>query len=183
MMAIEQRNGSAHGILRIGDITTERRPVEINGRTYLGFVRGKGCPRSVEAEYRAAYQRYQDQLAERNEARRGSAYVRFQMLLPELVALAQQALEDSDAAYQRFLSLAPALQQMGEAPVVADAVLQAEYADLIDDDGTASRILRRLKWIPGEDEAAGEDDQGDSPLASTTSETPSPSSAASPASD
>lgn len=204
-MTIEQRrNGQAHGILRIGDITTERRPVEINGRTYLGFVRGKGCPRSVEATYNAAWSRYRRRMVDAEAAVQRSRYGHFIDLEPLLLDVAANLGVTTEAGYERFLELAPLIKVMAEMPSVEDPVgaslawtecilavlpgLEEEYA-LADslDHPAVMRILRALEWLPGGEEEAAvaeEDAEGENPLpVSETSETTLPSNAASPRSD
>lgn len=203
MAAEQRRNGSAHGILRIGDIVTERRPVEINGRTFLGFVRGKGCPRSVEAAYNAAWSRYRQRMVDTEAAAQRSRYAHFVDLEPLLLDVAASLGVTTEAGYARFLELAPRLTVLAQMPVVEDPVgaslawtecllavlpgLEDDYtlADSLDQ-AAVFRILRALEWMPGGDEAPAEEEDaaGENPPAgSETSETPSPSSAASPRSD
>jgi len=60
-MTVETRsNGTGAAVLRLGDILPQRKAVEVNGTTHLGYVRGAGCPRSVTLAFQLAFDRWQE---------------------------------------------------------------------------------------------------------------------------
>lgn len=61
-----RNNGTAQaGLLRLGDLTPERRPVEIERKgetiTLQGYVNGRRCPGIVKAEVDAAWREHQQE--------------------------------------------------------------------------------------------------------------------------
>lgn len=182
---VAQRNGHVIGIFDIGNLVPTRRAVMVNGRELLGWVRGPGCKRSVDAEYRAALNR--SNRADTQYAAGGtgpSPYAAMAELFPELSLLANQALQDSEAAYERFLELAPSIQRAATVPTAIDPIAWAEFlteallmvipgltmeeAELMDDQQTIA-VLRHLEWFSSPEASQEVGDAADPPATSVVS--------------
>lgn len=175
-----RRNGSAGGVFEIANLVPQRRPVKIGDKELLGWVRGTGCKRSVDGEYRAALARYQR--AAETFASQGvdpSTFGAVTQLIPDMARVARLALDDSETAYGQFLELVPRLEAAASAPRPEDPIaweeflsealllalpgLSAEQADLMDGD-QAFAVLVHLGWFQSPAAAAPEDgDAADPP--------------------
>lgn len=159
---VASRNG-ASPVLRIGALVPERRPVEINGTAYLGYVRGRGCPRSVLLAYQAAFDRWLE--ADADERRRREPDIRAQGGTEEEIAAALQAVGSREGRVAFYTAAILAVLPQLEGASAEDGSLLADCLTEAD----VLNILAYLSWTsPTAASAAVEPDAESDPKASAT---------------